>query len=374
MLADQKDFDLIVVGAGIVGLAHAWMGWRRGWRVAVIERDHRCIGASVRNFGFVTVTGQRSGETWRRARRSRDLWAELAPQAGIEVLHTGLWVVARRPLALDVLAEFADTDMGRSCELHVGSRWGERAPGLRSSGAVGALYSPHELRVESREAIPRLAAWLQSQGVCFVWGQEVLGLDGSRVHGPQQTWTGERVVVCPGTELNGVARQMMPAHALQLTRLQMLRLRPPARYRLPSAVMGDLSLVRYHGYADLESSAALLQQLRLECPQSLADGIHLIAVQSRDGSLVVGDSHHAHDSPEPFASEDVDRRILGHLQELLDLPGSDVVERWTGVYPVGHAADCLIEAPAPGQRLVLVTSGTGASTAFAIAEEVVQTW
>ena len=38
-------------------------------RVVVIDRDAQANGASVRNFGFVTVTGQARGEVWRRARR-----------------------------------------------------------------------------------------------------------------------------------------------------------------------------------------------------------------------------------------------------------------------------------------------------------------
>ena len=370
----NSSFDLIVVGSGIAGLAHAWMGHRRGLRVAVIERDHRCVGASIRNFGFVTVTGQRAGDTWRRARRSRDLWAELAPQAGIPVVHSGLWVVAQRPRALDVLAEFAGTDMGAACELHRGTGWGARMPALKAAGAAGALYSPHELRVESREAIPAIARWLQAQGVQFIWGQEVLGIEGHTVHGATGEWTGERIVVCPGTELNGVARRLLPDHALRLTRLQMLRVRPHAGFTLGAAVMSDLSLVRYHGYADLASSAPLLEQLRAECGQSLDDGIHLIAVQSADGTLVVGDSHHPHATPEPFASEAVDDRILRHLHEVVGLDHCEVLERWTGVYPTGHTSDALIHAPADHLRLVLVTSGTGASTSFGIAEDVFAGW
>jgi len=371
---NNLQFDVVVVGAGIVGLAHAWMALRRGLRVAVIDRDHRCVGASIRNFGFVTVTGQRAGDTWRRAMRTRDLWAEVAPLAGIAVVHRGLWVVAQRPLALDVLAEFAGTDMGASCDLHRGAQWGDLAPALRSTGAAGALYSPHELRVESRLAIPRLAAWLQGQGVSFVWGQEVLAIDGGVVYGAQGQWRAERVVVCPGTELNGLARRMLPDHRLKLTRLQMLRVRTESGFRLGSAVMSDLSLVRYSGYADLASSAPLHAQLQGECGQSLDDGIHLIAVQSEDGTLVVGDSHHPHDSPDPFASDAVDRRILDHLREVVDLAECEVIERWTGVYPTGHGDDCLIEHACPDQRLVIVTSGTGASTAFGIAEEVFNTW
>ena len=64
-------FDVAIVGAGICGLAHALAAARRGKRVVVVDRDAQANGASVRNFGFVTVTGQQRGDGWRRARRSR---------------------------------------------------------------------------------------------------------------------------------------------------------------------------------------------------------------------------------------------------------------------------------------------------------------
>ena len=92
------------------------------------------------------------------------------------------------------------------------------------------------------------------------------------------------------------------------------------------------------------------------------------------GTLVVGDSHHRFATPEPFADERVDALILRHLQEALKLDRVDVVERWTGVYPTGAPVDCVIEAPDASTRVVVVTSGTGASTAFGIAEEVFDGW
>ena len=90
-------FDLAVVGAGIVGLATALAAVRRKLRVIVIDRDAQANGASVRNFGFVTVTGQERGQMWMRARRSREVWREVAAAADIPVTHTGLWMVARGP-------------------------------------------------------------------------------------------------------------------------------------------------------------------------------------------------------------------------------------------------------------------------------------
>ncbi|MGZ3368324.1 MAG: FAD-dependent oxidoreductase, partial [Caulobacteraceae bacterium] len=58
-------FDLAVIGGGVIGLAHAYWAARAGLRVAVVEKDPRANGASIRNFGFVTVTGQERGDSWR---------------------------------------------------------------------------------------------------------------------------------------------------------------------------------------------------------------------------------------------------------------------------------------------------------------------
>ena len=374
-LPKTEPFDLLVVGAGIVGLAHAWLASRQGLRVAVVDRDHRCVGASIRNFGFVTVSGQGAGDSWRRARRSRDVWAEVALEAGIRIEHSGLWVMARRPAAVAVLEAFARTDMGQACSMHTAESVSRVAPGLRRQGLCAALYSPHELRVESREAIPRLAEWLNvERGVQFFRGEQVLEVQAPRVRTARRTLYAERIAICPGTELTGLAGNLLEPLNLRLTRLQMLRVQPPKGYRLPAAVMGDLSLVRYRGYADLPEAAALRHQLQAEVPQSLADGIHLIAVQSADGSLVVGDSHHDAASPEPFASELVDDRILAHLAELLPFDRPAVLERWVGVYPTGHVEDHLVLSPDAATRVVLVTSGTGASTAFGLAEDVFARW
>lgn len=368
-------YDLVVVGAGIVGLAHAFEGARRGLRVAVVERHTQCVGASVRNFGFVTVTGQGAGDTWRRAMASRAIWAEVAPQAGIRLEHRGLWLLAREPEAVAVLEAFVRTDMGEDCTLHTAGEAAAEAPWLRTERAQAALWSPHELRVESRQALPLLTAWLQAQlGVHFFWGEEVLEVAPPRVRTAARTLQATRVVLCPGTALGGVAAPWLQGRGLSLTRLQMLRVRPEAGFRLGSAVMNELSLVRYRGYAELPQAAALREVLEARCGDCLAHGIHLIAVQSADGTLVVGDSHHPETAEEPFASEAVDGLILAQLRATLRLQRADVLQRWVGHYPTGAAEDCLILAPEPALRVVVVSSGTGASTAFGIAQDVFAQW
>lgn len=371
----ERHCDVLVVGAGIVGLAHAWEAARRGLSVIVLERDAACIGASIRNFGFVTVSGQRAGSSWARARRSRERWAELAPQAGIDILQRGAWICARRPEAVALLQAFMATEMAEGCELLTPDEALRRHPALRAQGLGAVLYSPHELRVESREAIPRLAAWLAvAHGVQFRFGEAVLQVQTPRVISARAEYRAQRVVVCGGGELNGLFAPLWAPHGLRQCQLQMLRVRPPAGWRLDAPVMGDLSLVRYEGFSALPEAQALRARLAVEEGRSLAHGIHLIAVQSADGSLVVGDSHHYGPVLPPFASAEVDGLILRHLRENLALDEVEVLERWVGHYPSSSSHPCLVLAPDAATRVVAVTSGTGASTAFGLAEELFSGW
>lgn len=365
----HRSYDMVVVGAGIVGLAAAWTARQRGLRVAVVERHARCIGASVRNFGFVTVTGQRRGEHWRRAMRSRDLWQQLAPQAGIELLQQGLYVLARRPQAEAVLEAFVHTEMGQGCRLLGAAEAARELPQLQPGRAV--LHSPYERRVESRDAIARLTRWLEAaQGVDFFWNSPVLDIDLPRVRTSQAVLHAGHCVVCPGHELQTLYPEHLVQAGIRLCTLRMLRVQPAASMRLPGAVMSDLSLVRYEGYAELPEAAPLKALLLQEQASHLEHGVHLIAVQSADGSLVVGDSHVYGDAEQPFGRSDIDDLILDELQRVLRVPGVRVTERWTGTY--ASAADPVYKAsPAPGVALGIVTSGTGASTAFAFAEELV---
>lgn len=363
----SQTYDLAVTGAGIVGLAHALAGLRQGLRVVVIDRDARAAGASVRNFGFVTVTGQQEGLVWRRAMRSRSVWAQIAPEAGIAVHQRGLLMVARRPAAMDVLEDFAAGPMGAGCRLLDSAALRAVAPML-DPALLGALQSPHELRVESRDAIPQLAAWLASQGVTFLSRTAVRAVEPGAVHTASGTIRARHIVVCPGSDLVSLFPEVMARRGITLCKLHMLRLADPG-VRFPAPLMSDLGLVRYLGYQG-PRLAALAARLRAEQPAHLEHGVHLIVVQHTDGSLVVGDSHAYDPTPDPFQPRAIDDLMLDEFRRVTGQRDPDVIERWVGIYASGPDV-AFTESVADGVRLALVTSGTGASTAFAIGEETV---
>lgn len=361
-------YDLIIVGAGIVGLAHALAATRRGLRTLVIDRDTQANGASVRNFGFVTVTGQRRGRVWSLARRSAAIWRDIAPEAGIAIEQQGLLLAARRQEALDVIEAFAATEIGENCRLLSAADARAHCAPL-SQDVKGALLSSDDLRVESRTAIPLLAQWLaQARGVSFRRGANVSRVEpGLVLLADGDVLSAAQIIACPNDDGASLFPGTYAADGIIRCQLQMLRLASPG-WRLPNPVMSDLSLVRYLGYSELREAEALMRRLSHEAADALDCGIHLIVVQSADGSLVVGDSHAYAPTPEPFLSNAVEELILRQFEDVLG-HAPPVLERWAGVHASGPEHS-IVRSPAPDVHLVVVTSGTGASTAFALAEDV----
>lgn len=365
-------YDLAVVGAGILGLATALAAARRGLKVVVLDRDAQANGASVRNFGFITVTGQEQGLMWRRACRSREVWQEVAAAADIPVTQRGMWMLVRRGESMRVLDAFLRTEMAEHCHVLSPGQARRRCPELLAPQLEAVLESTLELRIESRTAIPRLTAWLaEANGVTFLWNTRVLDIDVPFVRTSWGAIQADRVAVCPGDDFNGLFAERLARHALTRCKLQMLRLASPG-FTLPAALMSDLGLARYLGYAALAAAGPLKSRLLAEQPSHLQYGVHLIVVQSADGTLVVGDSHQYAPTPDPFGSAAVDALILDEFRAALGLAPPPVLETWTGTYASASNPGVLFDTPQPHVALAIVTCGAGASTGFAIGEEMLE--
>ena len=257
----------------------------------MIDRDAQANGASIRNFGFITVTGQQAGKCWRRAKRSVEVWLEIADSAKIPIVQRGLLMIARRPEARAVIEAFLQTGMGAECRLVEPRELKDFGSSLRADEFAGALYSPHEARVELREAIPQLAAWLGERfPVTFLRETAVRAASPPKLETSRGTIEAEAIIVCPGDDFSSLHPERLGQYGLTRCKLHMMRVRPQRFDEGLPPIMSDLGMIRYLGYAELPAAQALRVRLKSEQREHIDAGVHLIAVRSTDGTLVVGDS------------------------------------------------------------------------------------
>ncbi|TVQ01967.1 MAG: TIGR03364 family FAD-dependent oxidoreductase [Planctomycetaceae bacterium] len=368
-----------IVGAGIVGLAHAWSAAVRDHRVTVFERSPRAIGASIRNFGMVWPVGQPPGTDYRLAMRSRRRWLKLARDAGVWVNRCGSVHLAYREDERAVMTEFAS--IGR--EFGVRCRWLDanevlsRWPVANPDGLLGGLHSPTELAVNPPAAVGQLANWLRdSHGVEFHFGTLVAKVqtDGLRT-ADGRGWDFDRIVVCGGAD----ARELFPdawnRAGIRLCKLQMLGTDPqPNGWRIGTHIAGGLTLRHYRSFEICPSLGGLRQRIAAEHPELDRYGIHVMASQDDGGRVILGDSHEYDEQIEPFDKEEIDGLILRELRRMIRLPQWSISRRWHGVYAKHPQQIVLREEPQPEVHLRTATGGAGMTFAFGLAESDWDEW
>ncbi|MFO0798518.1 MAG: TIGR03364 family FAD-dependent oxidoreductase [Gemmataceae bacterium] len=363
-------YDAVVVGAGVLGLAHAYHLARRGLRVAVVERHPAARGASVRNFGMLWPVGQPAGERYELARRSLDVWRDVLRDAGLWHDPCGSLHVARHADEEQVLREFAALG-DRPCELLSAAEVVRRFPAVRADGLRAGLFSPTETCVDPRQVIAELPAYLtRRHGVAFHFGTTVLGYDAGRVTTTGETISAKRLVICTGEDFRDLAPQAFAASGLVRCKLQMMR-SAPLPERLGTMLAGGLTLRHYGGFAACPTLPALASRFDAELPEYGRHGIHVMASQNEAGEVVIGDSHHYGDVVSPFDDPRVDDLILDYLRGFLNLPGLTISARWHGVYAKHPTAAWVAARPAPGVLAVTGVGGAGMTLSFGLAERTV---
>jgi D-hydroxyproline dehydrogenase subunit beta len=365
-LSGALSADLVVVGAGVVGLAHAVEARARGLSVVVVERDARAVGASVRNFGHVGTTLQ-GGEAAGYAAAARDRWLSLAPKAGFEVLETGTVVIARSQAELAVLEEFAGEHPGL-VRLLAPRQVRDLFPPATAE-VVGGAHLPQDLRIEPREAIPAVAAWLESGGVLFAWGTHAGSVEEGVVHTSRGDVRGARIVFACGHHLDRLFPGIAEQYGVQRCLLRMLEVEPPGDVRIGPAVLTGTGMLRYSAIAAMPSVAAVRAEIGKRQPELLDGDVNLMLTQRPDGSLVLGDTHHYDRTLQPFDDEHIAELLLREGSRLLGATLT-VRRRWRGIYAESPVTDFLIAQPHPGARVVSVTSGIGMTTALGLAPAV----
>jgi glycine/D-amino acid oxidase-like deaminating enzyme len=361
LLRERITADIVIVGAGITGVALALWLARAGLRPVVVEAREIAAGASGRNGGFL-LGG--TAETYAAARerygaeRARRIWAysadnnalavELAGELRERGVETGF---ARNGSLRIALADAELEEIRRSVALLAADGWNaemlDRAalPERLRATYLGASYHPLDAEIQPARYVRGIAALAAEAGAAFYGHSPVTAIaedgNGVRVTTPEGSVSAGTLVLATNAwlgESGALLGADWLARAIAPTRGQMLTTAPVADLGFPCPCYAD------EGY----------QYWR----------------QLPDGRLAVGGwRNHAFASEiglDETPNETVQTQLERFVRETLGLPDAQVEHRWAGAMAFSVDGLPLVGKLPDHQRIYLAGGYTGHGNAYAL--------
>jgi glycine oxidase len=230
---------VVIVGAGVAGLAIGWRLRQRGAEVTILERGQPAQAATWAAAGMIAAAGEMGASQTPEAefgRHSSSLWPDFAKE--IEIA-SGHGIGFRKSGALMVLNQ---DERAR----HPGALSPDAARDIEpmlSPAIAGALWAPDESQVDSRALGQALAAAFIGAGgtlsvnesaVRFVvHGDRVVGL-----HTPFRLYEADAFILAAGAwsgQLGGLPPEALPP--VRPVKGEMIAVAPPHGVRIPEHVV-----------------------------------------------------------------------------------------------------------------------------------------
>jgi glycine oxidase len=235
---------IVVIGAGVAGLAIGWRLAEAGQQVTVLDRGQPGRGATWASAGMLAVTAELQNSESSEvefARYSNGLWPDFAKQ--IEALSGRN--IGYAPYGSLMLAEDAAALAGLERQaIQLGlvlvgaNRVREIAP-LVTADIAGGLWSPDEARVDNRELALALVAVFRKAGGRILPNEGVVRIerDGARANGARTAfglYPADVVVLAAGAWSGLVEPAVAPVVPVKG---QMILLTPPPGQAPPTTVI-----------------------------------------------------------------------------------------------------------------------------------------
>lgn len=345
--ATDSNFDIAIVGAGIVGAACAWEFARNGLQVAIVELAEIGGGATAAGMGHLAVMDD-SPAQFALTNYSQSLWRELAAElpADVEYLPCGsLWVAADE-MEMDEVRRKYSYYSARSLPVEMldTRAMAEAEPNLRP-GLAGGLILKNDSVIYPPCAARYFVAEACRLGAAVFQGRRVVKAEKGSAHLDNgETVKANRTVIATGT----AARRMFP----------MLDVQP----RKGHLLITD----RYPGFVHHQ----LIELGYLKSAHSLqADSVAFNAQPRKTGQLLIGSSRQ-YGNEDPAVDTGMLARMLQRAIEYMPgLRSVSSIRTWTG-FRAATPDKLPIIGPAPeipGVYLATGHEGLGISTSLATA-------
>ncbi len=199
-----KQADVVIIGAGIIGMSTAWFLNQNGLKVLVCEKGRVAGEQSSRNWGWIRQQGRDEAEL-PIMMESMSIWRELASQIPDIGFHQGgSLYLCENQSQLDTYNNFLEIADNHKLETRVLNQE-QLYTKLQNTPKqwVSALYTPTDARAEPTLAVPALALACQPAGVVIIenCGVENISISNRQVDGvntDQGFVSCNRVLCCAG--------------------------------------------------------------------------------------------------------------------------------------------------------------------------------
>ncbi|WP_291869117.1 TIGR03364 family FAD-dependent oxidoreductase [Maribacter sp.] len=375
----NNEYDLIVIGGGVLGTFHAYQAIQNGLKVALLEKDRMPQGATIRNFGQVVPSGMNS--KWQKyGRESLKIYKEIQSKHNVSVRQEGTVYIASNEEEVQLIEELRAINESNnySSMLLTKEETLNKYPGLNKDYVKAGLFFPEEVMVEPLSMIGKLHMFLRSLGLDLFFNKTVIECNalstGVIVHTSDgNTFSAEKIIICNGSDFKILYPKFFAESQLVAVKLQMMSTQPQSNFRLPSSILTGHSIRRYEAFQECPS---FKQIKRLEDQNSLIKkwGIHILFKQAQDGSIIIGDSHEYTNvsSIHTFGiglNMEIDCAIINEAKKIFNLPNYKIKNRWFGIYSQCSNSDIYEKIIDKSIHIVTGIGGKGMTGSAGFAKE-----
>ncbi|AXI02633.1 TIGR03364 family FAD-dependent oxidoreductase [Aquirhabdus parva] len=364
--------DLLIVGAGILGLSAAIQAANAGLRVIIFERNVSPVGATRRNFGMIgTSTLTHPSGIWRQyALESRKFYQEIQAETNISFQQRDGLYLANTDEEWQVLQEFANIspDHAIPSQLLSNEHLAEDYQYLDADRLKGGLLLSEDYSVEPGQIGHSLLNVARAHHNIRVLTQScVTQVKSAENHvslklADGQYFSAKKMLITHGDVTDILYPDVLKQAGLKRCTLQMAKTLP-FHQSLNASLYSGLSIRRYPAFEICPSFNTLT---KAQVPEIVdAYGIHILIKQTADGGLIIGDSHEYHSLDEPpqfHQRETLNRFILDYCHDQLGIKLPAIQERWNGYYLTHPTELVFVAEPDPNIHIISTIAGKGMTT------------
>jgi FAD dependent oxidoreductase TIGR03364 len=371
----ETEFDFAIVGGGIIGASFAYHLLSKGYSVAVFDRENSPDQASVRNFGQIVPSG--FGKEWQKhGITSMEIYRSIQKQAQLDLKEEGSLYIASDDDEIRLLEElnFINANNNYDSILLDHSDIKKLYPEIRLSYARAGLQFPLEIQINPKTTVAKILLWLRETKKLSYYNNltiQDIEVSNNTIHltdNFKNEYLAKKVFICSGHDFKTLLPEIFINAGLITVKLQMLS-GVAKGTKLNGSILTGWSIRRYESFVECPSFAQIKQREDATSFQR-KHGVHILAKQELDGTIILGDSHHyfPHDQQgiqtEYQDSSQINEFILWEAKKILNIDHFIIKNSWSGYYSQCSDKPVFVNHICDGITVVTGIGGKGMTAAF----------